>query len=509
MSVSTGDLEMLSRKIIDVQPLVGLAVGMVHDGRLEWFVGHGVADRDTGEPIDEDTVFRIASITKTFTAVAIMQLHERGLIDIDGEAGEYLRAFRLTPTDPSFRPPTVRNLLTHTAGLPELAHLWGVVRPDFGESFPAGRGMPSLAQFYRGSLRVQAEPGTRFVYNNHGPATLGQIVADVTGSPLDRFFRDNIFEPLGMTGSSLLRDDVAAKLATGYEIGRHGAEEIDERDMVTAGAASVYSTPRDMARYMAALLGGGKNEHGSILRPETLRTMYEPQWQPDPRVPGMGLGFFRASHGGHCVARHQGTHPGFHSEMALAPQDGIGVMAFTNGSSNADFWLPPAVGRLLRSALGVTETPPALGPIDAGTRDEICGWYRLDAGATDIRLRGMMGFGAEVFPRGDRVMFRFLSPIPALVRGFPLEPDDAEDPYAFRMDLGVEGMDPTKLFFGRQPDGGLRLYLDLMPLVLDKQRESTNPRRWATGVAGALGVSLAAAALSGSGGEVSEVTGDS
>jgi CubicO group peptidase (beta-lactamase class C family) len=103
--------------ILNRHPAVGLAVGVVRDGRLQFFHGHGVADVASGTPVTEATVFRIGSITKTFTAIAVMQLWEQGLVDLDAPANDYLRAYRLIPAKGSFRPATLRHLLTHTAGL--------------------------------------------------------------------------------------------------------------------------------------------------------------------------------------------------------------------------------------------------------------------------------------------------------------------------------------------------------------------------------------------------------
>ena len=90
-------------------PVAGLAVGVIRDGSLVWFHGHGVADLASGTPVSEDTVFPIASVTKTVTTVAVMRLWERGLVDLDAPAGDYLRAYRLIPAKPGFRPPTVRD----------------------------------------------------------------------------------------------------------------------------------------------------------------------------------------------------------------------------------------------------------------------------------------------------------------------------------------------------------------------------------------------------------------
>lgn len=498
VSLTPPELEAVLDDIVARQPSVGLGVGIVRDGGLAAFRGHGLADIPSARPISEDTTFRIASITKTFTAIAVMQLCERGLVDLDRPANEYLRSFALAPARAGSAPATVRHLLTHTAGLPEIAHLSGLVTADFGESVPAGQPLPSLASFYGGALPTYAEPGTRFVYNNHGPATLGQIVEDVTGLPLHEYVRAHVFEPLGMTDSALVRPpEEAARLATGYEIGSRGVRRAAERDMVTTGAASAYSTPRDMARYVAALLAGGASPHGRILETPTLEQMFAPQYRPDPRVPGMGLGFFRYRVAGHDVVGHQGTHPGFHSQITLAPDHGAGVIAFTNGAHHPDFWLPGTLARVLGRVLGTDDDTPQPAPHHPEVWADVCGWYRLDARPTDVRLRGMLGAGVEVLVRRGRLIARFLTPIPALARGFDLEPDDADDPYAFRITPPDEAMEPIHLVFAQDTAGATdRLCLDIMPLVMLKQPDATNPRRWATGTVGAIAATALATAVS-------------
>lgn len=495
---TTSGVPELVGEILRRHPTVGFAVGLVRDGRLDSFHGNGVADIVSGTGVTEDTIFRIASITKTFTAIAVMQLWERGLVDLDAPANDYLLAYALVPDDPRFPPATLRHLLTHTAGLPELAHPWGALMPDFGESVRSGRPLPSLAEYYGGTLRVGAAPGTRFVYGNHSPATLGQLVEDVTGMPLPNYFRDHLFAPLGMGDTALLPvDRIGPRLATGYEIRGRGVREIAPRDMVTAGAASVSSTPRDMARYLAALLGGGRNDHGTVLRPDTIAMMFAPQYQPDPRIPGLGLAFFRYDLGGHPAVGHQGTLPGFHSQILLAPDDGIAAMAFTNGAHHADFWLPAEVIGLVRRLMGLpAATMPTDVPHHPELWDDLCGWYQLAARLTDVRLRGIIGAGAEVFVRDGLPMMRFLTPIPALARGFALLPDDAADPYVFRIDLFGSGLSTMRVVFGRDAAGAAqRLHLDLMPLTLEKQPAARNPRRWAGGAVGAVAMAAAAVSL--------------
>jgi CubicO group peptidase (beta-lactamase class C family) len=502
------DLKARVDEILNRRPAVGLAVAVVRDGGLEFFRGHGLADIASNTPITEDTVFRIGSITKTFTAIAVMQLWEQGLLDLDAPANDYLHAYRLIPAKAGDRPATVRHLLTHTSGIPEVVHVSDLLHPDWGrfEARPAVESVkieerpPTLAEYYRGGLPLAVEPGSAFAYSNHGFATLGQIVEDVSGTPLDHYFREHIFEPLRMTDTDLVRSErIQSRLATGYDLGRGGATAVTDREWVGRGGGGVYSSSRDMARFVAALLGGGATEHGSMLRPATLATMFEPHYQPDHRLPGMGLGFFRGDAGGHRVVEHDGVLPGFNSHLLVAPDDGVGVFGFTNGSSGAFTWLPIELGRLLRHLLGV---PDDVVRSDVPHRPEIwedlCGRYQLPPRISDLRGRVMMGGGAEVCIRGGRLMVRVLTPIPALYRGFPLHPDDAQDPYVFRLDLSKFGMPTVRVVFARDVGiGTTAVHTDLgsQPLSLYKRPATNGPRLWATAALGALAATATAAAI--------------
>jgi len=502
------ELEMTARmeEILNRHAAVGLAVGVVHNGGLEFFHGHGVADIASKTPITEDTVFRIASITKTFTAIAVMQLCEQGRIDLDAPAGDYLRAYRLLPARASFRPATVRDLLTHTAGVPQMPHpgralmrlFAGAGLTESGDTYDFGQPLPTLAEYYGGGLRLAAEPGTRFTYGNHGFGTLGQIVEDVSRQPLDRYFREHIFEPLGMADSDLLRSErLKARLATGYKLRSRGVTAVTDRQSVTPGASSIYSTPRDMARYLAALAGGGANEHGTVLEPATLATMFQPHYQTDPRVPGIGLSFWRSYLGGHLAVEHQGVLPGFNSQIWVAPDDEVGVMAFTNGASGAVIWLTAEVAGLLRRLLGVADEVIRTDvPHHPEIWADLCGWYPVSAQLTDNQARGIAGLGAEVFVRRGQLMLRALSPIPAVYRGFALHPDDDKDPYVFRIDLSQFGLGTARIVFSREPGTGTtRIHTDMIPLSLRKQPANQNPRHWVTGALGAAAVTATATAV--------------
>ncbi len=376
------------RQILNRRPAVGLALGVVRDRRLEFFHGHGVADIASNTPITEDTVFRIASISKTFAAIAVMQLWEQGLVDLDAPANDYLRAYRLIPAKASSRPATVKHLLTHTAGVPQMVHpSHAFMSGWFGESFGLGQPLPTLAEYYRGGLRLAAEPGTTFTYTDHGFATLGQIVEDVSGKPLDLYLRDHVFEPLGMSDTDLARSEhVVSRLATGYNLRSHGVRAVTDRQWVTAAASSIYSTPRDMARLPCR--PPRRRRQRVQLDAQTRHPGHDVRahYQPDPRVPGIGLGFFRVDLGGHLALEHQGILPGFNSQILFAPDDGVAVMAFTNGARQPLMWLTAEVGRLLSHLIGVSDEVLRNDvPQHAEIWGDICGWYRPRAQLTDIR----------------------------------------------------------------------------------------------------------------------------
>jgi CubicO group peptidase (beta-lactamase class C family) len=433
-------------------------------------------------------------------------LCEEGLVDLDAPANEYLRAYKLVLAQVGFRPATVRHLLTHTSGIPEARHASDLFHPEAGPfegrplhlSVKFGEPLPSLAEYYRGGLREVAQPGTAFAYSNHGFATLGQIVEDVSGMPLKRYFRERIFEPLGMKDTDLVRSErVASRLATGYALGCRGAKAVPDRDWTGPGGGGIYSTTRDIARFAAALMGGGANEHGSVLEPSTLARMFEPHHRPDPRLPGWGLGFARAEAGTHRVVGHDGILPGFNSELLVAPDDGLAIVAFTNGSKGAFVWMETEFKRLLRHLLDVPDEVIRTDiPHHPEVWEELCGRYRLPPRISDLRGRLAIAGGVEVFVRGGRLMIRALAPIPALYRGLPLNPDDEDDPYIFRLDLSEVGMSTVRVVFGRDvASDTAAIHADLGGQPLSLIRRPTEGRARAP-LTAALGGVLAVATRS-------------
>jgi hypothetical protein len=284
-----------------------------------------------------------------------------------------------------------------------------------------------------------------------------------------------------------------SRLATGYALGSRGLTPVADREIATPGASGVYSTTSDMARYVAALLGGGANEHGSVLRRETLARMFEPHYQPDPRIPGMGLGFFRDEVDGHLTVGHDGIWKGFRSDMVLAPDAGVGVITLANTGWFDPRGAPvPAADAVLRRLLDAPEDVLRIDlPEHPEVWRELCGWYSFGPGVlTDPQPR-MLGAGVEVVVRRNHLTIRGQMPIPAVRRGLRLYPE-ADDPYAFRVDLSAVGPGTSRVVFSRGSDGDVTaLHFGLFPMSLRKQPAVRNPRPWVTCAVAAGAAALA------------------
>lgn len=450
-------LEEIIAGVLNRWPSAGVAIAVVRDGGPVWFRTQGVANTRSGAPVTENTVFRIGSLTKTFTAVAVMQLWEQGLVDLDAPVAGYLRAFRLVPTKPGLGPVTLRHLLTHTAGIGYWLRASDLLRPLRGSGVETGRPIGSLPQLYRRGVPFEVEPGTKWMYSNHGFAVLGQVVEDVSGEPFDRYLRSHVFDVLGLEHTDVvLSERVRSQLAEGYVLRRNGLKTVPYREVPTPGGGGIYSTLRDVARYASALLAGGSNDAGIVLKPATVASMFSPHFRADARIPGEGLGFDLAEESGHRMVGKDGVVSGFLSSMGLAPDDGVGVVVLANTGGLDAVGAPVPLGdailrHLLHLPLGSVRADLPPHPEVWG---ELCGWYSLTPGPmTNVFMRLVMGAGVDVRVRKGQLVLRPLNPLPALRRGLRLHPADSRDPYVFRVDMSDVGKPPMPVVFARAEDG--------------------------------------------------------
>jgi Beta-lactamase len=238
-----------------------------------------------------------------------------------------------------------------------------------------------------------------------------------------------------------------------------------------------------MARYLAALLHGGANDHGRMLDPDSVRTMFQPHFRPDPRVAGMALGFEPHEERGRVLICKGGTINGFLSALELAPENGVGVAVLTNtGGLDNRGVAEPLAAALTRRLLGMPDNPIRhdLAP-HPELWEGLCGWYAPDAGpVTNLFARAGMGAGVEVAVRHRRLTMTPLTPVPGLRTPMVLHPDDPDDPRVYRVEFANYDKTWRVVFSTETPP---RMLLDV--LSFRKRREWRNPRRWAMGIAAA------------------------
>jgi CubicO group peptidase (beta-lactamase class C family) len=422
------ELRDLAVESFNEHTLAGLALGVVRDGRLDRFVGLGLADAKTRRPVDRDTVFRVGSISKTMTAIGVLQLVEEGRVALDDPVAEHVRAIQLRQRAGD-APITIRHLLTHAGGIGELRRWSDAARPVGGLGARVDRPLPDLTDYYAGGLRAGVAPGTKWAYANHGFALLGRLVEELRGEPFADVMRARIFDPLGMEHTDFARSDrVRDRLAVGYALRGRRMKPVKDLEVAPAPAGACYSSTADMARYAAAVAGGG----APLLRPDTLELMLAPQDVPGDRVPGMGLAFFLDRVGGHRVAGHDGGWLGFVSSMLVAPDDGLAVVAFTNTATA----IAPHVlaERVLRRLLDVPEATDPVVPDDPHLWRELVGVYRPARGLnTNVRVLPLIGGELQVTVARGHLTARAASPLKPLRKGLRLRAADADDPLAFEV----------------------------------------------------------------------------
>jgi CubicO group peptidase (beta-lactamase class C family) len=239
-------LEALVAQQAAAQNIPGLAFGVVVDGDLAYAKGFGVADLGTRAPVDADTVFRIGSITKTFTSLAILRLRDAGKLSLDDPAARYLPELGALRYPTRDAPPiTIRHLLTHTSGLPRLGNF------SYAQSDHDVTEREVLAGLDR--VTLQTPPGTAFSYSNFGVGLLGPLVRRVTGMRYRDYVSTQILAPLGMRSTVWAEGDVpAGRLASGYAPGPGGLTKVAHWRLGDSEAAGgLYSSLRDMSRYAA------------------------------------------------------------------------------------------------------------------------------------------------------------------------------------------------------------------------------------------------------------------
>jgi CubicO group peptidase (beta-lactamase class C family) len=298
--------------------IAGAVVVIVKDGQVLTQRGFGYADREARQRVDPaTTMFRAGSISKLFTWTAVMQLVEKGKIDLDADVNRYLD-FKIPPYQG--KPITMRNLMTHTPGFEEA----------FKDGIRFSGQVPPLDEVLKRMLpeRVYA-PGTTPAYSNYGAGLASYIVERVSGVPFAQYIERNIFAPLDMTHSSFrqpLPAELAPFMARGYP---KASEEAKPYELISIpGAGSLAVSAADMAKFMIAHL----NQGAGLMKPETALLMHDPSHVTVPGTDRMALGFYELQINGLSAIAHGGDLNYFHSDMWILPSKNVGLFISMNSA---------------------------------------------------------------------------------------------------------------------------------------------------------------------------------
>jgi CubicO group peptidase (beta-lactamase class C family)/D-alanyl-D-alanine dipeptidase len=388
--------------------LPALSIALVVDSVTVWAHGFGVARPGDSVPATAETVYRVGSVSKLFTDIAVMRLVTRGALDLDAPVSRYLPGFH--PGNPTGTPITLRQLMTHHAGL--------VREPPVGSYFDSTAPPLSAIVASLNRTTVVYPPGTRYKYSNAALQVVGAALERVAGEPFPEFLRREVLGPLGMTHSAFFDPPPrwAADLAAatmGAADGRRFPAPTFRRN---APSGALYTTVVDLGRFLAALFA----DSNPVISRRTLERMWTPQFAPAGAAQGNGLGFFVSRFQGHRRVGHDGAIYGFATTFAALPDDRVGVVVVTTldaANTVTDRIADAALAGLLAARAGTSiPLPPMTRLLPAGFAAGVAGHYVGPAGTLDLLARG-----------GELLLARDGSAVPVRVRasGDTLTLDDA------------------------------------------------------------------------------------
>jgi len=320
--------------------LPGIAVGVVADQELIWAAGFGLADTGKKVPMTPQTKFRMASHSKLFTATAIMQLREQGKLRLDDPVSKYLPWFQVKTAESEDPPITIEELLTHSSGLPrEAGSHWTTFE------FPTTEQLRGLMA----ERQAPFSPEVRWKYSNLAFSIAGMVIESVSGQKWEDYVQQHIYQPLGMSSSSV--DKNVDGLAVGYgrlmpDHSRAVNPFIDARGM--AAATGITSTVEDMARFVSAQFRKGRMGGRQILSTGSLREMHRVRVLENNWTQGNAIGFAVRRERDKVYVSHGGSYPGYQTNTLMQIDGKVGVIVLTN----ADDANPGAMATQLMNTVG-------------------------------------------------------------------------------------------------------------------------------------------------------------
>jgi CubicO group peptidase (beta-lactamase class C family) len=366
--------------------IAGATVMVMQDGNVLLEKGYGYADAKSKKPVDPNaTIFRLASISKLFTWVSVMQLEEQGKLNLDTDINQYLD-FQIRPA--FNKPITLRNLMTHTGGFEEVLNDIIVIDPKQAVSL-----RDDLIQ--NQPMRL-FPPGQVSAYSNYGVGLASYIVQRASGEPFEQYVQEHIFAPLAMTHSSFhqpLEKALTTLPSEGYR-SNTTKPPVGFEMLNPVGAGGLSSTASDMGRFGQALLNGGELDGKRILKPETLAMMWNPQFRASDQLPPQCMGFYQDWRNNLRWIGHEGDLIAFHSLFFVEPQQKLVLFVSYNSAGGGRKSRPEIINMFSDRYFPATEQPVFLKSWDAGMR-AIEGTYQTTRRADSTKLKLMGVFSQD------------------------------------------------------------------------------------------------------------------
>ena len=369
----------------DFERMPGITAAIIKDQNVVWSGAYGYANPEKKLPMQTNTIFGIASISKLFTSVAIMKLYDQGKLRLDDNVADILPWYKINETFPESAPVTIRTMLTHSSGLPRESMFPYWNGPDF--PFPTDEQLKEKLKTQETLYPV----ATYFQYSNLAMALLGFVVEEVSGMDYEEYIEKEILSPLKLenTSPSLPEALHGKQLAQGYSaFNRAGERTIlplyDAKALTPAAGFS--STVLDLGKFAAWQFRLLENKNTEILKYSTLQSMHNVQWAENGGKPSWGLGFSIIQNDpGEKLVGHGGSCPGYRSQITLDPKNKMGYVVMINAGGTSPQKYIKGIQELVNKLDGFKKSE------SSARGEDYAGYYSVQPWDGEVYITGWKG----------------------------------------------------------------------------------------------------------------------
>ncbi len=430
-------VEKIVTEELELSHAPGFAIGIVKDDQLVLGKGYGFARIDEALPVQTDTVFQLASLSKMFTCIGLMQQWEQGKFELDDPVNKYLPHGKVVVKKPSWPEVTFHHLMTHTSGIGELRRAADVIKKGFRILQYDYNPTPPLSSVHDLNVYPSAPAGQKYAYSNVAVSLLGYLTEIFSGKTFREYMVDHILDPLGMSRSDFaFTDRVMPHLAHGYKYNKKKDVLYKPRvwNNIIKPSGALCSTIEDMAKFARCLLAGGAYSGGRIVKPETFEKIITPQyWAHEQFKDRCAMGYiywiYRDGEGNPLIC-HTGGISGFTSFFSFIPARQVAFFGVANLGEGLKKRVTLRVRNRLAKLFGEI-VPPEIRPVPAHGVDwtDLKGSYGSYPGWLSSTRVLLEGINFKIKPKKDHLVLT--SPFGTYSPGKDLFPTSHPDVFEY------------------------------------------------------------------------------